>query len=109
MKKNKFKKLKKKEDNKIPINNFNNNSDEENFNIKKNNIKKNSRLKRIRKIISLNVTYNKIKFKNNLYSISDSIFVKDQYGNNVIAKIKKILKLNGFKKYPFWPTIEVEW
>jgi hypothetical protein len=108
MKKNRFKKLKKKEDSKTLINKKRHTKAKIIKN-KKNKTEKNLRLKKIRQIVLLNVPYNAIKFKNKIYSIGDSIFVKDQHGNYVIARIKKIRKINGYKKYPFWPTLEVEW
>ena len=70
---------------------------------------RNFRLEKIRKIILPDIFYTKIKYKSDIYGIGDNILVRDLNGNYILAKIKEIIKSNGFKKYPFWPTIEVEW
>lgn len=55
------------------------------------------------------VNYNKIKFKSDIYRIGDAILVRDLNEGFLVAKLTKIIQYGGFKKYPFWPTIEVKW
>ena len=67
------------------------------------------KLQKIRKIVSPKIFYNKIKYKSDIYSIGDCILIRDSNEGFLVAKLEKIIKNNGYKKYPFWPTIEVQW
>ena len=51
----------------------------------------------------------KIKFKSDIYSVGDCLLVRDVNEGFLVAKLIKIIQYNGFKKYPFWPTIKVQW
>jgi hypothetical protein len=67
------------------------------------------KLSKIKKYININETYTKIKFKQDYFSIGDNLMVRDFNENFLVAKLSKIIPVNGNKKYPYWPTIEVEW
>jgi hypothetical protein len=67
------------------------------------------KLCKIKKYININETYSKIKFKQDYFSIGDNLMVRDFNENFLVAKLSKIIPVNGNKKYPYWPTIEVEW
>ena len=67
------------------------------------------KLEKIQKFINLGKTYTKIKFNQDYYSIGDNLMLRDINENFIVAKLKRIISYNGNKKYPFWPTIEVEW
>ena len=67
------------------------------------------KLEKIKKIVSPDVIYNKIKFKSEIYRIGDAVLVRDLNEGFLAAKLTRIIQCNGFKKYPFWPTIEVQW
>jgi hypothetical protein len=65
---------------------------------------------KIKKLINPNVSYNKIKYRNEVYSIGDSLLIRDEVeGSYLIGKLIKIVQYNGFKKYPYWPTVQVQW
>lgn len=67
------------------------------------------KFQKIKNIVSPDVIYNKIKFKSDIYTTGDTILVRDLNEGFLVAKLNKIIQFNGFKKYPFWPTIEVQW
>ena len=67
------------------------------------------KLEKIQKIVSLGKDYTMIKFKHNIYSVGDTLLVRDLNEGFLIAKLLRILSYNGNKKYPYWPTIEVQW
>jgi len=69
----------------------------------------NHKIKKIRHIVNSEVHYNKIKYKSHIYSIGDCILIRDINDGFLVAKLIKIIQFNGFKKYPFWPTIQVQW
>jgi hypothetical protein len=47
--------------------------------------------------------------RGNKYSIGEIVLVKDASSDFMIGKITKIVPQNGIKKYPYWPSIQVEW
>jgi hypothetical protein len=68
------------------------------------------KLQRIKKLISPTISYDKIKYRNEVYSIGDCVIIKDEIEESfLIGKIVKIIQTNGFKKIPYWPTIQVQW
>jgi hypothetical protein len=67
------------------------------------------KLQKIRKIVSPDITYNKIKYKNDIFSLGDCLLVRDQFEGFLIGKLIKIIPSGGFKKYPYWPTIQIQW
>lgn len=69
----------------------------------------NNKIQKIRKIVNADIDYKKIKYKSHIYSIGDSILIRDVNEGFLVAKLVKIIQYNGFKKYPFWPTIQVQW
>jgi len=68
-----------------------------------------SKFEKIKKIISPKINYTIIKFKSDFYKIGDDLLIKDCKDDLLVAKLTKIIQFNGFKKYPFWPTIEIQW
>jgi hypothetical protein len=67
------------------------------------------KIQKIQKIVSPNVNYNKIKYKSDIYSIGDYLMVRDVNDGFLIGKLIKIIQFNGMKKYPYWPSIQVQW
>ena len=67
------------------------------------------KLEKIKKIVSPHIEYTKIKYKSDIYKTGDAILVRDLNDGFLVAKLSRIIQFNGFKKYPFWPTVEVQW
>ena len=68
------------------------------------------KLQRVKKLISPHISYSKIKYRNEVYSIGDCVTIKDEIeGSFLIGKLVKIIQANGFKKCPYWPTVQVQW
>jgi hypothetical protein len=67
------------------------------------------KLERIRKIVSPDITYNKIKYKNDIFSLGDCLMIRDVNEGVLIGKLTKIIPSGGISKYPYWPTIQVQW
>lgn len=67
------------------------------------------KLEKIYKIVSPDAFYNKLKYQSEIYNIGDCILVNDSKEGFLVAKLLKIIQLNGFEKYPYWPTIQVQW
>lgn len=59
--------------------------------------------------MSPDIFYNKFKFREDVYKVGDCMLVRDLNEGFLVAKLLKIIQFNGFKKYPFWPTIEIQW
>ncbi len=55
------------------------------------------------------MNYNKIKYKSDIYTLGDYLMVRDVNDGFLIGKLVKIIQSGGFKKYPYWPTIQVQW
>ena len=53
--------------------------------------------------------YKKLKYKNIIYKIGDTIIVKDSTTSELICKLMKIIPKNGNLEKPDWPMIEVLW
>lgn len=66
------------------------------------------RMEKTLKYISPHLHYKKIKYKKNIYSIGDNIIIKNNNNDFYVAKITKIIPLNGIKKFSYWPSIEIE-
>jgi hypothetical protein len=82
----------------------------ENLKTKDSNSSKNSeKLEKIQKFLNLSKNYQKIKFKQDFYSIGDNLMVRDLNECFLVAKLVRIISTGGNRKYPYWPTIEVEW
>jgi len=64
------------------------------------------KLKIIKKFVSFNTHYKKLKYKNIIYTIGDHVLIKTNT-DFFIAKITRIVPLNGIMKYRYWPTIEI--
>ena len=73
------------------------------------NLVDNDKITKIRNIVATDITYDKIKYKSNIYSVGDCLLVRDINEGFLVAKLLRIIQYNGFKKYPFWPTIQVQW
>lgn len=71
--------------------------------------KNSEKLEKIQKFLNLSKSYQKIKFKQDFYSVGDNLLIRDINENFLVAKLIKIISHGGNKKYPYWPTIEVEW
>lgn len=67
------------------------------------------KLQKIRKIVSPDVKYTKIKYKQDIYSIGDNLLIRDSADGYSIGKLVRIIPANGNFKYNYWPTIEVQW
>ena len=67
------------------------------------------KLQKIRKIVSSDTKYTKIKYKQDIYSIGDNLLIRDSSDGFLIGKLINIIPTNGDKKYNYWPTIEVQW
>ncbi len=67
------------------------------------------KLVKIRKIVSPDLIYNKIKFRNEIYSIGDHLMIRDEKEGFLIAKLIKINQTGGLDKYSYWPSILVQW
>jgi hypothetical protein len=67
------------------------------------------KLKRVKEVIGSKSNFKKFKFNNEIYSVGDDIQIHDDTNECLVAKIVKILTFNGSSKYPYWPTIEVQW
>lgn len=66
-------------------------------------------MEKIKKIVSPSVNYNKVKYKSDIYSVGDYLLIKDVNDGFLVGKLIKIIKNGGMKKYPYWPTIQVQW
>lgn len=66
-------------------------------------------MQNIRKIVSLDQPYKKIKYKNEIYTLGDVLLIRDVSEGFLIGKLIKVIPSNGIKKYPWWPTIQVQW
>ena len=64
-------------------------------------------LESILKYISPEIKYNKFKYKNIIYSVGDGIVIKKK-SQFIIAKICKIIPINGILKFRYWPSKEVQ-
>jgi hypothetical protein len=67
------------------------------------------KIEKIKTIVLPNVNYNKIKYKNDIYTVGDTLMIRDVNDGFLIGKLIKIIQSNGIKKYPHWPTIQVQW
>lgn len=67
------------------------------------------KLQKIRKIVSSDTKYTKIKYKQDIYSIGDNLLIRDSSDGFLVGKLINIIPTNGDKKYNYWPTIEVQW
>jgi hypothetical protein len=52
--------------------------------------------------------YKTVKFNNCMHSIGDCLILSDRKGGIIIGKLLAILPVNGFSKYPYWPSIEIQ-
>lgn len=55
------------------------------------------------------MNYKKLKFREHVFIIGDTLLVRNNIEGYLIGKLTKILPVNGIKKYSNWPTIEVLW
>jgi hypothetical protein len=68
------------------------------------------KMQKVKKLIQPGINYCKIKYKNEIYSIGDCLLIRDEAEDSfLIGKLVKIIQYNGYKKYPYWPTIQVQW
>jgi disulfide oxidoreductase YuzD len=67
------------------------------------------KLQKILKIVSPDLNYTKVKFKNEVYSLGDCLMIRDVNDGFLIGKLVKIIQTGGFKKYPYWPTVQIQW
>lgn len=65
------------------------------------------KMKKIRKYVSADIPYTKIKYKDTIYSIGDNVMIRT-YSDFCIAKIIKIIPMNGIMKFRYWPTIQIK-
>jgi len=66
------------------------------------------KLEKVQKIVDYGKEYTKIKFKQDIYSVGDNLLIRD-FDGFLVGKLTRIITYNGIKKYPYWPTIEVQW
>jgi hypothetical protein len=67
------------------------------------------KLQKLKKLISPEMNYNRIKFKNEIYSIGDILMIRDINDGVLIGKLLKIVPQGGNRKYSHWPTVQVQW
>jgi hypothetical protein len=67
------------------------------------------KIEKIRKIVSPDANYNRIKFRSEIYSLGDCVMIRDVQEGFLIGKLIKIVNQGGNKKYPYWPTVQVQW
>jgi hypothetical protein len=65
----------------------------------------------VSQIVSPSLGYKKIKYKNAVYSVDDCLLIRDPLVNEgyLIAKLLQIIPMDGIEKYPYWPSIQVQW
>ncbi len=59
--------------------------------------------------MSPDINYNKIKYKSDIFALGDFLMIRDVNDGFLIGKLIKVVQTGGFKKYPYWPTIQVQW
>jgi hypothetical protein len=59
--------------------------------------------------VSPDINYNKIKYKNDIFTLGDCLLIRDVNEGYLVGKMIKIVQSGGLKKYPYWPTIQVQW
>ena len=69
------------------------------------------KFEKVSAIVPPNVKYSRIKYKNRIYSIDDCLLIRDPLipEGYLIAKLLEIIPINGIEKYPYWPSIRVQW
>lgn len=67
------------------------------------------KLQKIKKLVSAEQHYNRIKYKNEIYTIGDVLMIRDVGEGFLIGKLLKIIPQGGNKKYLHWPTVQVQW
>jgi hypothetical protein len=62
-------------------------------------------------IINPTVGYKKIKYRNEVYTVNDCLLIRDPLVKDgyLIARLLQIIPTNGIEKYPYWPSIQVQW
>lgn len=55
------------------------------------------------------MTYSKVRINGEIYSVGDDVHICDNGNDYLIAKIIKIKPTKGISKYPYWPTVLVQW
>jgi hypothetical protein len=67
------------------------------------------KIEKIKAIVCPKTNYYRLKYKNKFYSVGDFVLLnekgRDEY---VIAKLLRIVPINGIRRYSFWPTMEVQ-
>jgi hypothetical protein len=66
-------------------------------------------MEKIRKVVSTTISYDKVKYKSETYQLGDCLMIRDFGEGYLIGKLIKVVQEDGFKKYPWWPTIQVQW
>jgi hypothetical protein len=69
------------------------------------------KFEKVAQVINPITNYTKIKYKNEVYSVNDCLLIKDPLVKDgyLIARLLQILPTNGIEKYPYWPSIQVQW
>ncbi len=67
------------------------------------------KLQKLKKIVSSELNYTKVKYKGEIYSLGDILMVRDVNEGFLICKFLKIVPHGGNKKYSHWPTVQVQW
>lgn len=70
------------------------------------NVKK---LEKIKSVLNTKLNYTKFKINGEVFSVGDDVQICDSGNDFLIAKIIKIKPTHGISKYPYWPTIQVQW
>ena len=65
----------------------------------------------VSQIVNPEIIYKKIKYKNEIYNVDDCLLIKDPLVSEgyLIARLLQIIPMDGIEKYPYWPSIQVQW
>jgi hypothetical protein len=65
----------------------------------------------VSQIVNPSVIYKKIKYRNEIYCVNDCLLIRDPLVKDgyLIARLLQIIPMNGIEKYPYWPSIQVQW
>jgi hypothetical protein len=68
-----------------------------------------AKLQKLKKLVSAELNYTKVKYKGEIYSIGDILMIRDVNEGFLIGKLLKVVAQGGNKKYSHWPTVQVQW
>lgn len=67
------------------------------------------KLEKIKTVINTRSQFTKVKYNGEIYSIGDDVLIADFGNEYLLGKILKIKNTHGIHKYPYWPSMEVQW